>query len=195
MKKLGAGKLKIFYRAIKIEQTFSKEEILYLYMNQVYLGGGYYGIQAAVKGYFGKELKDVTVAEAALLAGLLSAPGRYSPFVNSEFAKRRQNYVLEQMYSKKRITEEAYEAARVEVINLQNERRQKLLAPYFSEWIRQLMVTAVGEESFLADGFQIKTTIDLDIQTAAEEAIDIGTREIDKRQGFKGQLVMFHPNN
>lgn len=186
--KTWSRKIKDFLLAIKIEQTFSKEEILYLYMNQVYLGGGYYGIQAAVKGYFGKELKDVTVAEAALLAGLLSAPGRYSPFVNSEFAKRRQNYVLEQMYSKKRITEEAYEAARVEVINLQNERRQKLLAPYFSEWIRQLMVTAVGEESFLADGFQIKTTIDLDIQTAAEEAIDIGTREIDKRQGFKGPI-------
>lgn len=187
--KTWSRKIKDFLLAIKIEQSFTKEEILYLYLNQVYLGGGYYGIQSAVKGYFGKDLKDISVAEAALLAGLLSAPGRYSPYVNPEFAKRRQNYVLEQMYNKNRITEEAYEAARTQVVNLQNERRQKLYAPYFSEWIRQLMVTAVGEESFLMQGFQIKTTIDLDIQLAAEEAIDMGTRAIDKRQGFKGPIT------
>lgn len=181
-------KIKDFLLAIKIEQSFSKEEILYLYLNQVYLGGGFYGVQSAVKGYFGKELNQVTVAEAALLAGLLSAPGRYSPYVNPEFAKRRQNYVLEQMYSKNRITEESYEESKAQVIHLQNDRRQKLLAPYFSEWIRQLMVIAVGEESFLADGFQIKTTIDLDIQKASEVAVDMGTRAIDKRQGFKGPI-------
>jgi penicillin-binding protein 1A len=187
--KTWSRKIKDFLLAIKIEQSFTKEEILYLYLNQVYLGGGYYGIQAAVKGYFGKDLKDITIAEAALLAGLLSAPGRYSPYVNPEFAKRRQNYVLEQMYNKDRITEEAYDAAKNQVINLQNERKPKLQAPYFSEWIRQLMVTAVGEESFLMQGFQIKSTIDLDIQIAAEEAIDSGTRAIDKRQGFKGPIA------
>lgn len=189
MKKTWSRKIKDFLLAIKIEQSFTKEEILYLYLNQVYLGGGYYGIQSAIKGYFGKELKDITVAEAALLAGLLSAPGRYSPYVNPEFAKRRQNYVLEQMYNKERIGEEEFEIAKNQVIHLQNERKPKLQAPYFSEWIRQLMVTVVGEESFLMEGFQIKTTIDLDIQLAAEEAIDAGTRAIDKRQGFKGPIA------
>lgn len=181
-------KIKDFLLAIKIEQSFSKEEILYLYLNQVYLGGGYYGIQSAAKGYFGKELSEVTPAEAALMAGLLSAPGRYSPYVNPEFAKRRQLYVLEQMYLKDRISEATFIEAKNQTLKLLNERKSKLLSPYFSEWIRQLMVVAVGEEGFLKDGFQIKTTIDLEIQKAAESAVDSGTRAIDKRQGFKGPI-------
>ena len=84
--------------ARKIEEKFSKEEILYLYLNQMYFGGGNYGIKAAVRGYFGKDLHELSIAEAALLAGLLAAPGKYSPYVNPEYAKARQKYVLRRMF-------------------------------------------------------------------------------------------------
>src|ERR1035437_5768649 len=91
-------KVKDFILAQRIEEKLSKQEILYLYLNQVYLGGGYYGIKAAARGYYNKELKDITIAEASMLAGLLVAPGKYSPYVNPQAARKRQHYVLERMY-------------------------------------------------------------------------------------------------
>ena len=109
-----ARKIKDFLLAQRIEQKFSKEEILFLYLNQVYLGGGYYGVKAAFKGYYDKELAEATVAEAAMVAGLLVAPGRYSPYINPEYAKRRQGYVLKRMYETGKITKDEYEEALVE---------------------------------------------------------------------------------
>ncbi len=96
-------KVKDLLLARKIEQKFTKEEILFLYLNQVYLGGGYYGVKAAFKGYFDKSLEAATPAECALVAGLLVAPGRYSPYVNPQYAKVRQNYVLKRMFETKKI--------------------------------------------------------------------------------------------
>ena len=90
-------KLKDFLLAIKIEKNFSKEEILHLYLNQVYLGGGYYGVKTAFEGYFRKDLNNVSIAEAAMVAGLLVAPGRYSPYLQPQYAKQRQGYVLRRM--------------------------------------------------------------------------------------------------
>ena len=98
-------KVKDLLLARKIEQKFTKEEILFLYLNQVYLGGGYYGVKAAFRGYFDKNLEEATTAEAALVAGLLVAPGRYSPYVNPGFAKMRQNYVLKRMYETGKINQ------------------------------------------------------------------------------------------
>jgi len=181
-------KIKDFLLAINIEREFSKEEILYLYLNQVYLGSGYYGIKAATKGYFDKELSQITIAESALIAGLLSAPGRYSPLVNPKYAKTRQNYVLEQMYNKNRITNEEYEKARSEEVKLRIAPESALKAPYFSEWIRQSMVAVVGEKQFLTDGLQITTTLDLELQTSAEKSAQAGIKEIDRRQGFLGPI-------
>lgn len=181
-------KIKDFILAVKIEQKFSKEEILYLYLNQVYLGGGYYGIKASVRGYFGKELKDVSIAESALLAGLLVAPSKYSPYRNPLYAKKRQLYVLERMYITGKIEKEQYDKAIIEPIKLQKSNEAQFKAPYFTDWVRQRIIDLVGNEEFLTQGFEVKTTLDWKLQESAEKSISQGVREIDKRQGFKGAV-------
>jgi penicillin-binding protein 1A len=187
-------KIKDFLLAIEIEKKFSKEEILYLYLNQVYLGSGFYGINAAAKGYYGIELEKITTAQAALMAGLLSAPSRYSPYANPLFAKKRQLYVLEQLYNKNRITKDEYEKSKVEPIHLMKEIITPLKAPYFSEWVRQGMVDAVGDQAFLSEGYQITSTLDMDIQDTAEHAVVKGAMSVDKRQGYKGPLKSLLPD-
>jgi len=181
-------KLKDFILAQKIEEKLNKKEILYLYLNQVYLGGGYYGVKAAAHGYYNKELKDVSVAEAAMLAGLLVAPGKYSPFVKPGAAIMRQHYVLERMYKLKKISKAQYENALKEKI-VYRIREDELRAGYFTEYVRQKVVDAVGEKSFLIDGYKIRTTLDWELQKVAEEQIKRGIKEVDKRQGYKGPFA------
>jgi len=181
-------KLKDFILAQKIEEKLNKKEILYLYLNQVYLGGGYYGVKAAAHGYYNKELKDVSVAEAAMLAGLLVAPGKYSPFVKPGAAIMRQHYVLERMYKLKKISKAQYENALKEKI-IYRIREDELRAGYFTEYVRQKVVDAVGEKSFLIDGYKIRTTLDWELQKVAEEQIKRGIKEVDKRQGYKGPFA------
>ncbi len=181
-------KLKDFILAQKIEEKLNKQEILYLYLNQVYLGGGYYGVKAAAHGYYNKELKDVSVAEAAMLAGLLVAPGKYSPFVKPGAAIMRQHYVLERMYKLKKISKAQYENALKEKI-VYRIREDELRAGYFTEYVRQKVVDTVGEKSFLIDGYKIRTTLDWELQKVAEEQIERGIKDIDKRQGYKGPFA------
>jgi penicillin-binding protein 1A len=186
-------KLKDFILAQRIEEKLTKKEILYLYLNQVYLGGGYYGVKAAARGYYNKELKDMTVAESAMLAGLLVAPGKYSPYVNPHAAKMRQHYVVGRMYALKKITKAQYDGALQEK-TVYRLREEELRAPYFIEWVRQKVVEAVGEKSFLIDGYKIKTTLDWELQKVAEEQIKKGIKEIDKRQGYKGPFAHLGPD-
>ncbi len=181
-------KVKDFILAQRIEEKLTKKEILYLYLNQVYLGGGYYGVKAAARGYYNKELKSMTVAESAMLAGLLVAPGKYSPFVNPHAAKMRQGYVIDRMHKLKKITNAEYQDALKEA-TVYRIREDELKAGYFTEWIRQKVVEAVGEKSFLIDGYKIKTTLDWELQKVAEEQIQRGIKEIDKRQGYKGPFA------
>ena len=112
-------KVKDIFLAYKIEQHLTKDEILFLYLNQVYLGGGYYGIKEAFKGYFGKELEEVSIAESAMVAGLLVAPSRYSPYSNPKFAYMRQGYVLKRLLSDNLISELEYDQALSESIKYQ----------------------------------------------------------------------------
>lgn len=181
-------KIKDLLLAHKIEQKFSKEEILYLYLNQVYLGGGYYGVKAAFKGYFNKELEEATPAESALVAGLLVAPGRYSPYVNPQFAKMRQNYVLKRMFETKKITEEEYQAALNEDIKMRIRKPNDLKGGHFTDWVRQEVMKAVGTDEFLTNGFTVMTTIDWNLQVEAEKTVKNNVKELDKRQGFGGAL-------
>lgn len=181
-------KVKDFILAQRIEEKLTKEEILFLYLNQVYLGGGYYGVKAAAHGYFGKELKDMTVAEAAMIAGLLVAPGKYSPYVNPLAAKKRQGYVLERMLKNKKITQVEYDAA-IKEKTIYQINDDKLKAGYFSEWVRQKVVEQVGEESFLKNGFRVVTTLDWELQKNAEIQLLKGIKEIDRRQGYKGPIA------
>ncbi len=181
-------KIKDFILAQRIEEKLNKKEILHLYLNQVYLGGGYYGVKAAAHGYYNKELKDITVAEAAMLAGLLVAPGKYSPYVKPQAARMRQHYVLERMYKLGKITKAQFEQSLKEK-TVYRIREDELRAGYFTEWVRQKVVDSVGEKAFLVDGFKVKTTLDWELQKVAEEQVTKGIKEIDKRQGYKGPFA------
>ncbi|PIK14223.1 PBP1A family penicillin-binding protein [Halobacteriovorax sp. JY17] len=181
-------KIKDFLLAQRIEEKFTKEEILFLYLNQVYLGGGYYGVKAAFQGYFGKELTEASIAESAIVAGLLVAPGKYSPYINPQYAKKRQGYVLGRMYATGKITEEEYKSALAEKIKFRIRKNSEFKAGYLTDWVRQRVVEAVGNDRFLTDGFKVQTTIDYDLQVVAEREVYKGVKEIDKRQGFKGPL-------
>jgi penicillin-binding protein 1A len=186
-------KVKDLLLARKIEQKFTKEEILFLYLNQVYLGGGYYGVKAAFKGYFDKGLESATPAECALVAGLLVAPGKYSPYVNPQYAKVRQNYVLKRMYETKKISKEEYEAGLKEDIKMRIRVPNELKGGHFTDWIRQEVMKAVGTDEFLTNGFTVVTTLDWGLQNKAEKIVKEKVKELDKRQGFKGPIR--HLNN
>jgi penicillin-binding protein 1A len=181
-------KIKDLLLAKKIEERFSKQDILYLYLNQVYLGGGYYGVKKAFKGYFGKELEEATIAESALIAGLLVAPGRYSPYVNPEYAKTRQKYVLRRLFETKKITQQEYEDALAEEIQLRKRLRPAVKAGYFTDWILQNMFKEFGKEYFISNGFEVVTTLNWKLQKKAEEYVQQGLRDVDKRQGYRGAI-------
>jgi len=181
-------KIKDFLLAQKIEKKFSKKEILYLYLNQVYLGGGYYGVKSALKGYFGKAINEASIAEAAMIAGLLVAPGKYSPYISPKRAKTRQHYVLKRLKETGKITEEQYAQGMQEKIKYMVKVNGMFKADYFTEWVRQRVVKLLGEEEFLNGGFTVETTINLALQEKADELIYLGAKKIDKRQGFKGPL-------
>ena len=178
-------KFKEFILAPRIEEQFTKDEILFLYLNQVYLGGGYYGIKSAFKGYFDKELEEVSIAETAMVAGLLVAPGKYSPYVNPKKAKSRQDYVLRRLLDTESITLQEYEEALQEKIKFRIKRKQDFLAGHFTDWIRQSIVEKVGNDRFLRDGFRVQTTLDYQLQRIAEKAVRDGIGQVDKRQGFQ----------
>lgn len=184
-------KIKDLLLAKKIEEKFSKQDILFLYLNQVYLGGGYYGVKAAFSGYFGKELEEATIAESALVAGLLVAPGKYSPYINPKYAKRRQRYVLGRLVKTGKITQEEYEAAKNEDITMQLRKPNLMKAGYFTDWIRQRVIEKFGNEEFLSNGYEIQTTLDWQLQKKAEKEVLEGVIAIDKRQGYKGPLAHF----
>lgn len=181
-------KIKDMILAKKIEEKLSKDEILFLYLNQVYLGGGYYGVKAAFRGYFDKELTEATIAETALVAGLLVAPGRYSPYINPKRAKSRQRYVLGRLYKTSKISKVDYDAALAEDIKIQLRQPSPFRAGYFTEWIRQRMIAHFGKEEFLTNGYEVVTTIDWELQEKAEKEVLKGVKALDKRQGYKGPL-------
>ncbi|MGE3609639.1 MAG: penicillin-binding protein 1A [Bacteriovoracaceae bacterium] len=188
-------KVKDLLLARKIEQKFSKDEILFLYLNQVYLGGGYYGVKAAFKGYFDKDLKDATAAECALVAGLLVAPGRYSPYVNPHYAKVRQLYVLKRMHETKKITDAEYETAIKENIKMKIRKPNEVKGGHFTDWVRQEVMKSVGTDEFLTNGFRVVTTLDWSLQAKAEKAVKDRIKELDKRQGFSGPTKQLGSND
>ncbi len=183
-----ARKIKDFLLALRIEKQFTKNEILFLYLNQVYLGGGYYGVKSAIRGYFDKDLEQATPAESAMIAGLLVAPGRFSPYINPSAAKNRQVYVLGRMLANNKITQEQYNEAIGEDIRYRIRRPREFLGGHYTDWIRQRVIARVGEEEFLTGGYRVQTTLDWDLQQVAEREILLGAKEMDKRQGFKGPL-------
>ena len=172
--------------ALKIEQALSKEQILEIYLNQIYLGQRAYGFASAAQVYFGKPLAKITAAEAAMLAGLPKAPSAYNPVVNPKRAKIRQQYILGRMRTLGYLTEEQYQSAVVENLALQPDRTDfALKAPYVAELARQLAYEQFRDETYIA-GLNVYTTVLADDQRAANLAVRRGIIDYDRRYGYRG---------
>jgi len=175
-------KAKEILLSLRLERQLTKDEILYLYLNLIYLGNGAYGVGAAAQEYFGKDVADLDLAEAALLAGLPQAPSRYSPVRHWERAKYRQRYVLERMAREKYVTWEASEQALKEEITLARHEANAptyVAAPYFVEHVRRLLEERYGGTAPYQAGLNVYTTVDLATQRAAEEAVRKNLEAID----------------
>lgn len=178
--------------AYKMELVLTKEQILETYLNEIYFGQGAYGVAAAAQSYFGKDLAGLTVAEAAFLAGLPKSPNHYSPFKNYERAKRRQEHVLARMEEAGFLTTTEREQAVAETLSFRRPGSEQT-APYFVEYVRQLLIAKYGEPMVYKGGLNVTTTLNLDMQRVAEAAFEAGLRELDKRQGWRGPLRTVDP--
>jgi len=180
-------KLKEAVLAYRISERFTKEEVLFLYLNQIYLGHGAYGVQAAAQNYFDKNVQELSLAECAILAGLPQAPSRYSPHRYPELARQRQLYVLNRMVEEGYITEQQAEEARQEAWDIKPRRNWFVEeAPFYTEHVRRYVAQKYGEEVLYREGLNIYTAVDIAMQTAAREEIQKGLRDLDKRQGYRG---------
>lgn len=158
--------------ALRLEQIFSKDEILEMYLNQVYWGHNNYGVETAAQTYFNKPAKDLTLAEAAVMAGLIQAPENYSPFVNYEFTKQRQTTVLARMRQLGWITAEEEAAAKVAPLKIGEIKSfRSSIAPYVTEAAVEELKEKFGQDSVLKGGMRVQTTIDLSMQRMAEETV------------------------
>ena len=176
-------KLKEIIVAARLETEFTKEQILQLYLNKVYFGDGLYGVEAASLGYLGKHAADLTVADAALLAGLVKAPSSYAPTVSMDRAIARRNAVLQAMRDEGDIDTAAYEAARRSKVNVHDTLRgQDSYGQHFREAVRRQLVEQFGWERVYEGGLKVYTTVDLDMQKAAESEVLRAIDEIEKRQ-------------
>jgi penicillin-binding protein 1A len=174
--------------SVRIERSLTKEQILYLYLNQILLGSAY-GVEAAAQAYFGKGVQDLTIAQCAVLGGLAQAPSRDNPRRNLKGCLQRRAYVLERMLKDGHITQAQYEQAtqeEVKVTPAQNPYAK--IAPDFVEHVRRYVGEKYGWEALNKEGLQVYTTVDLDLTKAAYGAVDGGLRELDKREGYRGPI-------
>jgi penicillin-binding protein 1A len=185
---LAERKMKEMLVSVQLERRYTKAEILTLYANQINLGHGAYGVEAASRMYFDKSAKDLTLEEAATIAAIIQTPARLSPFVNPERTlARRNNYVLPRMAEEGFITkEQAAEAASRPLVLLGQPTPDRSIAPYFVEDIRKVLEQKYGADALYQTGLRVQTTLDVDLQEAANAAMDRGLRIIDKRKnGFR----------
>lgn len=185
-------KIKEAILAKRLEDSFDKKQILYLYLNQTYFGNRAYGVEAASQNYFRKKTKDLNIAEVAMIAGLAKAPTKFSPITNFERAKERQEYVIDRMYDVGFITEEQRDRSKKQKLTIYKAPIDKeynlRYAPWFVEEIRRILIEKYGETAPYTHGFQIHTTLDLKAQKAAEDAIARGLNEIHERHGYFGPI-------
>ncbi|RZB30200.1 MAG: penicillin-binding protein 1A [Desulfobacteraceae bacterium Eth-SRB1] len=182
-------KIKEAILAYRIDKRFSKEEILFLYLNQIYLGHGAYGVEAASENYFGKSAMELNLAECTILAGLPQAPSRYSPFRYPERAKQRQIYVLNRMVAESYINNsQATEAinTKLDIKPRQNWFIKK--APFYTEHIRRYIEKKYGSDILYKEGLKIYTPANIEMQRIARDEINKGLKALDKRQGYRGPV-------
>ena len=189
-----ARKVREAILAYRIDKAFTKDEILLLYLNQIYLGHGAYGVYAAAENYFGKSVSDLNLAECAMLAGLPQAPSRYSPFIHPQKAKQRQVYVLNRMISEQFITNvEATEAIDTE-LDIKPRRNWYIEeVPYYTEFVRKYVEDKYGRDALYKEGLTIHTAVNIELQKAGQVALNHGLNELDKRQGYRGPLKHLEP--
>ena len=181
-------KLQEIFLTVQIERRFTKEQIFTLYANQIYLGHGRYGFEAGSEFYFSKHVKDLTLAEAALLAALPKGPEFYSPLRSPERALRRRNLVLSEMLGDGKITAAQAAAAKAEPLGLNVENPPSSVAPYFVEEVRRQLEKEYGVDEVHGAGLRVYTTLDLDLQRVANLAVLEGTARYERRRGWKGNL-------
>jgi len=182
-------KIRELILALRLEKALTKEEILFLYLNNVYLGHHSYGVESAAENYYRKEITDLTLGEMALLAGLPKAPSAYSPFRSAAGAKKRRSYVLRRMLEEGMITQEQMkeaDAEEVSVFPVEDPFRE--FAPFFTEQVRRDVVRRYGNERMLKDGLSVQMAMSGERQRAAQDAMFGGLISVDKRQGFTGPL-------
>jgi len=183
-------KLREMILARRIESQFSKDEILFLYLNQIYFGHGAWGIGQAARTYFGKAAQDLTVSEAALLAGLVQRPSAYDPLRNPEAAESRRRYVLGRMRADGYIDEATYQAQLAAPPELKTHPDEENIeaSRYFTEEVRRHLFERLDPELVLNGGLRIETTLDVDLQRVAREAVRTGLVAHDRRRGYRGPL-------
>ena len=182
-------KVKEAILAFRIERVLSKQRILELYLNQIYLGSGAYGVAAASLEYFDKSIKDLNYAEAALLAALPKAPSKYNPYRNNELAKFRRDLVLKNLFENKHISLEEYNKFKFEKIKLNKIKKVFLEdAQYYIEDVRKNVIGTLTYDKVYKQGFNINTPIDLELQRIATKALRDGLVAYDKRKGWRGPL-------
>ena len=183
-------KIKEAILAFRIEKAYSKEKILELYLNQIYLGSGTYGIAAASLEYFDKSVKELNYSEAALLAALPKAPSKYNPFRYYEEAKLRRNFVLQNLNENNFINKNELEKYKLEEINLKK-RKIKLLqeANYYTEEVRRIIKDNYGFDKLYAEGLSIKSALDVNYQLYALSALRSGIESYDRRHGWRGPIL------
>ncbi len=181
-------KLQEIFLTVQIERRFTKEQILNLYINQIYLGHGRYGFEAGSEFYFSKHVKDLTLAEAALLAALPKGPEYYSPLRDPDRALRRRNLVLTEMALDRKITAAQEAAAKAEPLGLKIEIPPNSVAPYFVEEVRRQLEKEYGVDEVHGAGLRVYTTLDVDLQNVANKAVLDGTAKYERRHGWKGNL-------
>lgn len=187
-------KIKEIILAYRLENYLTKDEILTIYLNQIYLGAKAYGVEAAAREYFGVPASQLTIAQSALLAGLPQAPSRYSPYGHPERARNRQLYVLGRLRDQGWITPDQYTQAVNEPLNYQHaDDPSWQIGPYFLEEVRRELVERFGENLVYTGGLQVATTMDIDHQEAATASLRTGLRDASKRHGWLGPRRHLEP--
>ncbi|MBU1229228.1 MAG: PBP1A family penicillin-binding protein [Proteobacteria bacterium] len=188
-------KIKEAMLSYRLEQYLTKDEILTIYLNQIYLGAKAYGVEAAAREYFGKHVQDLTLAESAILAGLPQAPSRYNPYSDPEAAKTRQKYVLDQMLSQGFITKAQHDQALAQKLVYRSmEDHSWKVGAYYLEEVRRFLVEKYGEDEVYQGGLTVETACEIPHQIAADNAMRRGLGDIAKRKGWEGPDSRLKPD-
>lgn len=177
------------FLAVELEKTLSKQQILAMYCNLVFLGHGNYGMESAARAYFGHGVRDLSLAEAATLAGIVQRPSRFSPIRHPDWVEARRNYVLNRMLEVGWIEPKEHREAIAESLVIVRQKARAETGPFFAEEVRQHLERQYGEDRLYQEGLQVHTTLDAEMQTAAESALRDGLLRLDHRRGYRGPLV------